>query len=244
MQFIIYLSHPISSFLKRIIKRILKIAGISIITLISVVLLYLGSAYCLSHICVNEDTVRGEDVEIYILSNGVHTDILVPVKNEYFNWAQSVKFENTSGNDSSADFVGFGWGDKGFYLETPTWADLKFSTAIKAAFALSKSAIHATFHHRLEEDENCKRIKINSSQYKKLIRFILSSFETTETVEIIFIETKSNYGSNDSFYEATGSYSLFHTCNTWANNALKACDQKACFWTPFKTGIFYHYNNN
>jgi hypothetical protein len=49
------------------------------------------------------------------------------------------------------------------------------------------------------------------------------------------------YGDNDAFYEAIGSYNLFKTCNTWTNNALKSCGQKACFWTPFESGIFYQY---
>ena len=53
-----------------------------------------------------------------------------------------------------------------------------------------------------------------------------------------------DYGKNDAFYEATGRYSLFHTCNTWTNNALKIAGQKACVWTPFDTGIFYHYQYN
>ncbi|HXU27639.1 MAG TPA: DUF2459 domain-containing protein, partial [Bacteroidia bacterium] len=48
-------------------------------------------------------------------------------------------------------------------------------------------------------------------------------------------------GDNDSFYEAVGVYGLFYTCNTWANNGLKYCGQKACLWTPFEKGIFYQY---
>ena len=64
----------------------------------------------------------------------------------------------------------------------------------------------------------------------------------SNTNEAMYINTDAVYGKNDAFYEANGSYSLFHTCNTWANNGLKACGQKACFWTPFDSGIFYHYD--
>jgi hypothetical protein len=49
------------------------------------------------------------------------------------------------------------------------------------------------------------------------------------------------YGTDDAFYEAKGAYDLFNTCNTWANGALKACDQKACWWTPTDKGIFHQY---
>jgi uncharacterized protein (TIGR02117 family) len=227
--------------LKQAIKKTLKISLITLAAILGFVLLYLGSAWCLSRIAVNEDVVPKDEVTIYILSNGVHTDIVVPVKTEFMDWSQSVKFEYTTGKDSTAKFVGFGWGDKGFYLETPTWADLKFSVAFKAAFALSKSAIHATFHQQMKEGEQCISIKIGVPEYKKLTEYIKGSFEKTATGGFIYIPTNANYGTTDAFYEATGSYSLFHTCNTWANNALKASKQKAALWTPFDTGIFYHY---
>lgn len=229
--------------MKPLIKKILKIIGISILTVIGFTLLYLGCAYCLSRITVNEDAIAGNDVEIFILSNGVHTDIVMPINNEQIRWSDHIKLENTIGKDSSSKYIALGWGDKGFYLETPTWADLKFSTAFKAAFALSKSAIHATYYQEIIEGENCKRIVINKQQYQKLIDFISDSFEKNEDGRFIHIQTKANYGNNDAFYEATGSYSLFHTCNTWTNNALKSCEQKASLWTPFDTGIFCHYQD-
>jgi len=223
------------------LKRSLKITGIILATFIGLILLYLASAYCLSRITVNDDAVAKNDVTVYILSNGVHTDIVLPIKTDLIDWSQLVKFEHTEGNDSTAQFVAFGWGDKGFYLETPTWAELKFSVAVKAAFALSTSAVHATFYKEMNESETCKSIKISRSEYQKLINFILSSFQKTATGDLFHIQTTANYGQHDAFYEAVGSYSLFHTCNTWANNALKACGQKASLWTPFDTGIFYHY---
>lgn len=223
------------------IKKALKLILYTTGTFIGLILLYIAAAFLLSRITVNEDVVAKEEVTIYILSNGVHTDIVVPVKTQWMDWSRLVKYEHTTGKDSTAHFVGFGWGDKGFYLETPTWADLKFSVAFKAAFALSNSAIHATFHRQMQEGEQCKRIKIGSDDYQKLVDYIHGSFQKTSTGEVQYIATTANYGTTDAFYEATGSYSLFHTCNTWANNGLKACGQKASLWTPFDTGIFYHY---
>ncbi len=222
-------------------KRALKISGITVLTFVGLVLLYFAAAYCLSRIAVNEDVEAKNDVQIYIMSNGVHTDIVVPVKSNAIDWSNYVKYKNTAANDTTANYLAFGWGDKGFYLETPTWADLKFSVAFKAAFALGNSAIHATYYNQLQEGEKCKCIHISEAEYKKLVDFILNSFQKDESQNVLCINTDANYGPYDAFYEAVGSYSLFHTCNTWANNALKSCDQKASLWTPFDTGIFYHY---
>jgi hypothetical protein len=73
------------------------------------------------------------------------------------------------------------------------------------------------------------------------VLFIHDSFET-KSDEIIKIETEAVYGKNDIFYEAKGSYSLFYTCNSWANQALKAASQKAALHTLTDTGIFRNYS--
>lgn len=229
--------------MKRKFKKALKISLVAVSTFIGLVLLYLLFAWGLSRISVNSDVRDKEEITIYILTNGVHTDLVLPVKNEIEDWSRTVKYAHTKGQDTTAKLVAFGWGDKGFYLETPTWADLKFSVAFKAAFGLSNAAIHATFYKAPEKKENWKEIKISKENYRKLSDFILADFSKTEQGEVRLIQTRANYGSNDAFYEAKGSYSLFHTCNTWANNGLKAGNQKACLWTPFDEGIFYQYRN-
>lgn len=221
--------------------KALKVLGISILAIILFVLIYLLSAFILSRISVSKEDTVNNDIDIYILTNGVHTDLVLPLRNEYTDWSRLVRFDNTKGKDTLAQYVAFGWGDKGFYLQTPTWADLKFSTAFKAAFALSSSAIHATFYRQMHESKTCVKIHISKEQYLRLISFVQKRFDTDAGGSFIHIVTNANYGNNDAFYEAKGSYNLFYTCNTWANNGLKSCGQKACLWTPFDTGIFYQY---
>jgi uncharacterized protein (TIGR02117 family) len=101
--------------------------------------------------------------------------------------------------------------------------------------------MHTTFCIQPRESANCKKIILSNEQYKRLTEFISSSFATNAEGAYKNIITNPNYNSNDAFYEAKGRYSLFYTCNTWANNALKNCGQKACWWTPFDWGIFNLY---
>ena len=220
------------------IKKIFKYIGLFLLALITYGLL----VSLLSFIPVNTiHSVNDEPkIEIYILSNGVHTDIVVPVKNDTFDWSKQIQFEHTIAKDSTAKYLAIGWGDRGFYLETPTWADLKGSTALKAATGLSSSALHTTFYKSMKEDAYCKKIQISTLEYQKLVVFINDSFET-KSGSTIKIETDAVYGKNDIFYEAKGSYSLFYTCNSWANQALKAANQKAALHTLTDTGIFRHY---
>lgn len=225
------------------IKKIVRITGIIIGSFLAFFLVYLGLAFALSRIAVNDDVIPKNEVDIYILSNGVHTDLVLPIRTEIIDWSMHLPFENTTAKDSTARFLAFGWGDKGFYLETPTWGDLTFTVAFKAAFALGNSAIHATYYKGISEGEKCKRITLSNAEYEHLVKYISSSFKLSDSGSLIHIATTAVYGKADAFYEAVGRYSMLHTCNTWANNGLKACGQKACLWTPFDTGIFYQYSN-
>lgn len=219
----------------------IKWIGRTILVFLSLIALYLLSAWALSLIVVNGYSKEQLTMSIYIKTNGVHTDIVVPTKNELIDWSEYFEHKFTKNTDSTYQYLGLGWGDKGFYLETPQWSDLKISTAFNAAFGLGSTAIHATYYRNIEINEDCKRIDISKNQYQKLIAYVFESLDQDSVGKILNIKTTANYGSNDAFFEATGSYSVFHTCNTWANNALKASEQKACFWTPFDWGIFSVY---
>jgi uncharacterized protein (TIGR02117 family) len=224
-----------------ILKKTLRAIILIISGFILMVLIYLLSAYLLARIPVAGESSNGNDVTIYLLTNGVHTDIVVPAKTTYHNWTSEVRYDNTPSKDSSNQYLAMGWGDKGFYLETPTWADLKASVAFKAATGLSTTAIHATYHNDIRVGDSCRKINITAKQYQKLIKYIKGSFQHNQNGEVIYIQTNANYGDTDAFYEAKGSYSMFNTCNEWVNNGLKATGLKSCVWTPFDTGLFLLY---
>lgn len=204
-------------------------------------LLYVIIGILLSKISVEEEPNTPDEIAIYILTNGVHTDIVMPVKTKIIDWSTEIKYPHTDEANSSYNYIAMGWGDKGFYLQTPTWADLKFSTAFKAATGLGSTAIHTTYYKNMKENKNCRKIMISWSQYNRLVSHINKSFLKDKNGHFIKINTNANYGLTDAFYKATGSYSLFKTCNTWANNTLKASGQKACLWTALDSSIFDKY---
>jgi uncharacterized protein (TIGR02117 family) len=226
--------------MKQKFRQALKFTGRFVLGILIFIGVYLLAVLVLSHITVNATPKTGGDVAIYINSNGVHTDIVVPVKNEVKDWTKDILYAQTVSKDSIASYVAFGWGDKGFYLDTPQWSDLKASTALKAAFYMGTSAMHTRFYKSLTKDDECKKIMITREDYADLVAFITESFQHDDGQKILWIENKS-YGRYDAFYEGEGKYSLFYTCNTWANNALKAAHQKAALWTPYDGGIFWHY---
>ncbi|MDP2454075.1 MULTISPECIES: TIGR02117 family protein [unclassified Kaistella] len=223
-------------------KKTLQIIFKGLAGIIGLILLYVILAVTIPLIPVpKKATTEIAEVPIYIYTNGVHTDIVLPIKNNQIDWSNKILFDNTLSKSSDFNYVGIGWGDKGFYLDTPTWAELKVSTAFYAAFWLGDSAMHCTFYKTMKEGEDCKKILLTRSQYADLIKFVDSKFDKNSAGQNILIPTNAVYSNDDAFYEAKGSYSFLYTCNTWTNDALKTAGQKAALWTPTDFGIFQHY---
>lgn len=221
-------------------KRVLRFTGRFLLGIVAFLVVYLLAVLGLSRITVNSEPEKSEEVTIFVNTNGVHTDIVVPVQHEIKDWSRDILYSHTKSKDSIMKYVAFGWGDKGFYLDTPEWSDLKASTAAKAAFYLGTSAMHTRYYNDIKEDADCIKLTISKKDYADLVKYIEESFLYDEAKKVQWIVNRS-YGKYDAFYEGEGSYSLFYTCNTWANNALKAAHQKAALWTVYDQGIFCHY---
>lgn len=187
----------------------------------------------------NPETIN-PDIKIYLISNGVHVDIAVPVKTDIIDWTEVVHPRHTLLPATNSSYVSFGWGDLLFYQNTPEWKDLTFKTAFQALFLKTPSAIHARFHDGIPKNEKIKPLTIDSLQYRRLSEYISNTFIYDKGGKSQPVKGL-HYGGQDAFYKAKGSLNLFNTCNTWVNKALKHSGLKACLWTPFEEGIFFRY---
>ena len=117
--------------MKILFKYLLKIFKWSFI----VIILYLLNAVLFSFL---SNTILiglncSKDKEIFITTNGLHLEVIIPEKSVSPSLKKDLQIKN------GAKYISFGWGDKGFYLHTPTWKELKFSTAVNALFLKSDS---------------------------------------------------------------------------------------------------------
>ena len=176
-----------------------------------------------------------KDIKIFLRTNGVHADLVLPFQNQLEDWSGSFPAGDFV-TQKRTEWIAFGWGDKGFYLDTPTWSDLKASTAIKALFMPSPTAMHVTLYDFTPSiNERTREIWISNEQYQELVSYIKSSFE--KDPNYLKIDTEGYPGHNDAFYEAKGSYTLFLTCNEWANKGLKQIGLQTALWSPFDWGM-------
>ncbi len=212
------------------------LAGIFIPVLIYFLMVLIGAA-----IPVNSDPkIDNPDIEIYLISNGLHIDIAVPFQTKFYDWSQIVEPQHSLSNIETSNYVSFGWGDLEFYRTTPQWEDLTLKTAVRSLFTQTPAAVHTTFMQKVERGEDIRRIKVDSNQYRKLAHYIVNTFKNDPLGNAMPVPDL-HYNKNDVFYHAKGSLNLFKTCNTWVNSGLKKAGLKACLWTPLAEGVFIRY---
>ena len=194
---------------------------------------YLIISLILSSITVGR-TVSNESSEkvIYLNTNGVHLDIVIPIENIDSLVLSEIK------HSRNEKYLSFGWGDENFYINTPTWGDLTFNNAFSAMFLKSSTLMHVTRYKH--ERSDWIEIKVTQSELQKLNSYLFNTFEIDENGLKIILENKG-YSSIDDFYKSKGSYSCFKTCNSWVNIAFKESGLTSCVWTPFDFGLMNKY---
>lgn len=207
--------------------------------------LYAVAAFTLPLVPVAAEPVLpgGPRVPVYLFSaNGVHTDLVLPVRTSQADWRQQIRYAHTTSRASAGyDYLGFGWGDKGFFY-IPGWGDLTAPIAFRAAFHLGTAAMHTTFHTaaELQPGPMCVRLDLTPAQYARLVAYVRGSFQPAAGGRAQYLPGHT-YAGHDAFYQGQWAYSFWHTCNTWTNNGLKASGQRAVLWTPLASGMFRQY---
>ncbi|NJL14187.1 MAG: TIGR02117 family protein [Microscillaceae bacterium] len=206
------------------------------------VLAYLFVAALLKRVPANRKARSGaEGISIWVVSNGPHSDIIVPLWNELIDWRSF--FDLRDFQAGHFQFISFGWGDKGFYLETPSWGELKPKTAFKALFKLSTTTMQVSLHEKIGDFYKWKKeLRLSDAQYLRLGTYIKNSFyrgPEGKALRIDFAGMPAYEHLNYNFYEAIGQYHFFKTCNVWVNDALKVAQVRTATWAPFSEAIFH-----
>ncbi|MEY4602760.1 MAG: hypothetical protein RIT43_52 [Bacteroidota bacterium] len=222
------------------IKSALKITGFSLLTFILVLSVVVFIFPMFKH---REETRTGvHTVSVYIMKSGVHTDFIVPVHHKIQDWDKLFPYENNKVVDTSFHWLAIGVGDKQFFLSTPTFADLTFSTAIRSVFGMNGAAMHASYHYEIPKDRPVVKLRVTEKQYSRLCGYIRSAINYKHgKPELLYSNVKGTTFSYDRYYGSRRSYSFVNNCNAWVNSGLKVAGQRACFWTVLAEGIFRHY---
>ncbi len=187
----------------------------------------------------NNFTSTTDGIEIFVYSDAFHADIVLPVQSENINWRVRFSDGDFRSRDPNTTHVAFGWGDRRFYVETPTWADFRISTATNALFIPSTTVMHVGFRSEPVDSVDFRSVKISNQQYEDLIEYIERTFELSESGGYLKIPDAA-YGASDAFFEAKGSFHCFNTCNCWIGGALRAAGIRAGWFTPMPKTVFVY----
>lgn len=168
-----------------------------------------------------------DGIRIYVEDNGIHTGIILP------KHAAGVGFDDLVAPGDLSDprygghgWLSIGWGDRAFYLGTPTWADVRPATIAAAAIGSDATVLHVGHLPDPAGEPGIYAITLTPDQYRRLVRHIRASF-AEETAPV------HGYGPSDAFYAARGRYSAITTCNAWTGAALREAGVAMGAWTPF-----------
>lgn len=220
---------------------ILKVVGISIVFFLLFSIVYTIAGFFCSIIPKNKNYQNvKKEVEIFLVSDGIHTDFIVPTISSFFNWKNILDDQHYDTKFTKDNFLGIGWGDRGFYLDIPTWSDLTPKVAAKALLVPSKTVMHISSYTEstLPKDKKYfESIHLDVEQYLQLCQYICSYFQEKDNqVQLI---PDVGYTPDDNFYESTGTYHAFCTCNFWVNKGLILTGVRMPIWCHWGGGMFY-----
>ena len=214
-------------------------AGIFVAALLATLVLYIGCALLLGAIPRNTGFVESENgISVYVRTNGVHAELILPTRSSAFDWSTEFPVGHMRALAAPTEWIAFGWGDRGFMVNTPTWSDLRPGTAIVALSGAGSGAMHVEYIETPTAYKS-RRIRISSAEYERLVAYIRASFVRDRDGRVRQIDAPG-YFETDAFYEAVPSYTFWYTCNEWTRRALASAGIRTAVWAPFDTAVFYH----
>jgi uncharacterized protein (TIGR02117 family) len=155
-------------------------------------------------------------VDVFVVNNHWHMGFVL-------SYAQlSPRLQRLMQSFHDKQWVEIGWGDAAFYPAPRATSGL----AMQAMFFSRGSVLHVMgfdqqpIHRYHEYQVELYRIRVSEAGDARLMDFLANTFATTDTGDSIELGP-GLYGFSR-FYRARGRYSLFHTCNNWLADGLRA----------------------
>lgn len=192
---------------------------------LAVPLLFLLGAVGGSLIPANRNAVPPKQgITIYVYTNGVHTGLVLPVVHPLHDWRARVRPSDLSDPRRAGRWLMFGWGERNFYLNTPTWDKVDPIIALRAATGSNATLMHIDHLQRVWNGPDLRPILLTPVQYRALTKAIDADFAPGPAIP--------GYGADDLFYPGRGRYSALRTCNEWTGGKLRNVGVRIGLWTP------------
>lgn len=179
---------------------------------------------------------------VYVSGDAMHTNLIIPVKNEIFDWHQHLNLQQIGARPAHRyGYLQFGWGDRIFYVETPSWDQLSIRSALRALFLQNPAAMFMKGHVDVPKfpNEELKCVRLGAADYLALMQFVEASFQRDAQGRTLLLKGEAEAG----FYAATGKYSLLRTCNSWVADGLRTAHVNTPVWGGLAPAVMRQVKN-
>jgi uncharacterized protein (TIGR02117 family) len=239
-------------------RGVLRAGSIALALLLGVPLLYALCMLAGAAIQVNGDyQPPSEGITLYLRHNGIHTDLVLPVVTPQIDWRREFPAADFAAplkpanppfrlwlaadippdRNPAASHVAIGWGDAGFYFDTPRWSDLTATTALAAVSGTGQSVVHVEYLPVPGASPSLRKLVVSPAVYQRLIAHVQGAFARDPGGARIAY-TGRGYTVHDTFYAARGHFSPWRTCNEWVREALAAAGVRVPLWAPLPYAMF------
>ena len=172
----------------------------------------------------------GGGITIWVEDNGVHTALVLPKVAAGVDWRTDFAAADLPDpRYARLDHLAIGWGERNFYLETPTWWDVRPAVVIGAALGSDDTLLHVEHVPRPLAGRNVRPIVLRADEYLRLAAAIRASRGAGQPLP--------GYFAYDAFYPGVGRYNAITTCNAWTGNILARAGVRVGWWTPFSATV-------
>lgn len=172
---------------------------------------------------------------ILVVSNPIHTDIAIPMDPSTISTLAFLDGTGPPLRHPEARWLLIGWGARSFYLETPTFADIKPGPTFRA-LTIDSSVMHVDVLGDVSQsDPAVMTVDLSDDAYRRLLASISSSFTRVDG-HVVTIEGFA-LGTSDKFYEAEGLFNALLGCNTWTAHVLRSAGLKTGLWNPLPVSL-------
>lgn len=215
--------------------------GRLLIAFLALPALYLAAALIGSLVPVNRDWREPQEgITVYIADNGIHADLVMPLKAQGLDWSAVVPPREIASEQPADRWISFGSGEERVYLDTPTWWDITPRT-IFSALAGGRRVMHVEYVP--SPNYAAREIRLRPDEYRRLWAAVRADFELNSGGRPQRLD-HPGYGCCDAFYRAVGKESAFKTCNSSVARWLRLAGVETSLWPPFVEGLIWRYRRN
>lgn len=227
---------------RSVLGRLIKTVTLSVAAILGTAVLYLAAAVAGTVWTAPGDTPPpASDLKtVYVLSNGFHSDIALPVVDGRPPAGIPVQNSDLPHGLETARYLIIGWGAQTAYTSLLALSDLSAGIIVRS-LAFDRSVIHVLPAYGVPYGAGVYRIDLDDDQYERLVRFIGASFKTDGNGDAELLAGVTQ-GFGDVFYRANGRFNPLYGCNVWTGRALRQAGVPVGYWTPFAQSIEWNMN--